>query len=355
MFNEKFYINQTIIILIAVLFGLTTQSALAQNIIKVINTPDFNCSDGECDFQAALDTAQNNGKHDILMLGPGDYNSSSPFIYNTNNSPENFPVEIIGSGKQVTFINAGLDILAFGGTNSDITVRDVTIRNGLYASGEGGMNVARSEFIKGSLSDVPGLSANMVETLNIEDTDFIGNSSEVGAACNIASGQTINFSRNNVINNYAALKAACFMFSSVVNVTGNTFSGNYSNGNCGGFGISANTVNFKDNIVNGNTALGGDGGGGCFFSAYALINLTNNTFAFNNADGSGGGFKAEIWGDLSETIAFNNIFWGNTADNIGDDAFINNDVDSNGTGSPVTISHKNALQISIPKIKVSLN
>ena len=93
------------------------------------------------ELQNALTTAGSNGEADTINIGPGTYRTGTGdfgFTY----SAENFPLTIDGAGAGMTILDGRnstrvLNISTSGlsdDSNADITVRDLTIQNGVFSA-----------------------------------------------------------------------------------------------------------------------------------------------------------------------------------------------------------------------------
>ena len=82
------------------------------------------------EFQAALDTAKNNGQDDTINVAAGTYNITTTLIYNYIPS-ETYSLTIQGAGAGSTILDGGnsvpiLSIYSVG----QVFVKDITFQNG---------------------------------------------------------------------------------------------------------------------------------------------------------------------------------------------------------------------------------
>ncbi len=247
------------------------------------------------EFQNALNTAQTNGEDDVINV-MADMTVTSPLTYS---GEEGHTLTINGNGHsldgggsvQIMFIDTtGLA----DDTTSDITIRNLTFRNGNSTSSGGGL------YVETDAADI-----------TLEGNTFSGNSATLGGGAVV--GTT----------------------SGTVSLTNNTFTGN--SGTLGGgaaVGTWTGTVTLTNNTFSGNSA--NFGGGAAVGTWTGTVSLTNNTFSDNFA-GYGGGVLVGTGDDLASAEIYNNIFWNNTAMTDGDDLYVDSDGDENGTGSPVKV------------------
>ena len=265
------------------------------------------------EFQYALTIAESNGEDDIINVAEGTYNITSTLHYSTYDGDSGHKLTIHGAGADKTVLDGGgsVQILHIntdadnngGDAGGDITIKDMTFKNGSGDSGGGGVYVT-------------GDAINIA----IKKCSFSGNLAYGGGGV------------------YA------YSYSGTVTITNNTFSGNsaISNSNaCLGGGVYAysysGTVTIANNTFSENSA---NSGGGVHVASHSgTITITNNTFSGNSAN-SGGGVGALLYYDPATLNIYNNIFFDNTANkggNDGDDVSINSDSDGNYIGSIVNL------------------
>jgi predicted outer membrane repeat protein len=162
--------------------------------------------------------------------------------------------------------------------NASVTVSGNTFIGNLSVAGGGG------------ISSVNGLGwGDLLTNLTIMGNDFVGNSATNGGAIyvDVSSNETVTVERN-------------------------TFEQNAASGDGGAVYVSATTIIFSDNLVEGNTQTGSSStGGGVWVDASSNLFFINNTITSNTSAGGGGGaaFRVE---DGEVLNVFNNIIWGNS-------------------------------------------
>lgn len=128
-------------------FSLLPVSNINAATFTVTQISDSDCSDLNCDLQAALNLAQSNGEPDTIEIAPGTYNTSGTAFTYTAGAAENFALTIAGVGAGPIELDGGegtqvLKIDTFANLPDDgdahITIRNLTIQNGNNAAGFGG-------------------------------------------------------------------------------------------------------------------------------------------------------------------------------------------------------------------------
>lgn len=105
------------------------------------------------------------------------------------------------------------------------------------------------------------------------------------------------------------------------------------------------TIVLVNNVVVDNVALGADGGGLNIFTNFGTVILTNNTIAQNTDTGNGGGLAVTLIEDEARLSVYNNVFWMNAAELVGQDIFVEDNGNGNNTGSIVAVFNNNFLGI----------
>ena len=210
------------------------------------------------EFQTALDTAEANGADDTINVAAGTFSISTTLEYVPGDS-ENYSLEIIGAGSDLTILDGGntAKILFIyepetDKTNANVSISGITFQNGNYDDYAGGLHV---ECYSG--------------VITIENNFFINNvGDEEGGGL------------------YA------YSYDEQVNVINNVFQGN--------------------SVVD-----SGDGGGAFIGSRSGTINAINNTFIENTSDDYGGGLCVSSFLDdhIAEINVYNNIIWNNVSTN----------------------------------------
>ncbi len=263
------------------------------------------CVSNSAELQAALTTAQSNGKNDIIQLVQGTYrisgNSNSSFYYS---SSEPYSIVVKGgytdgcSSRELNPSNTILDgenvnqsscagVLCLGisssSTSSTLVVEGVTVQNGKSQS-HGGL-----------------YAYNYKGTVTL----------------------TRNIIKNNVATNYdgGGLCAYSYSYEGII-LTDNIVTGNTAGGDGGGVYIYNNGGSsvFTNNIITDNAAS--NRGGGSYLSTYYMLNVafTNNTVTRNSAAVKGGGVYLDTYYHYStfQGNFYNDIIWGNASPDGGD-------------------------------------
>ncbi len=309
---------------------------------NVTTAPDADCSDFQCDLQAALTAAQNNNSNDILHIAAGNYDASGgTFIYSADNTPgseENFTLTLIGADPATTILDGGgVDqVLSIGisgltdDSNAAVTIMNLGFENGKVDPGNGG---GVSVFTVG---------ANTLIENCIFRNNFAGNN---GGGVNVfsnGSGDMIfrknRFIDHNMANNNGGGASGFAVQDGQIIFEGNHFEGNES-GNTGGGAISfllgpGSSTTFTNNTFFQNMTSNSGGGVDVITDQDVTMTFTNNTFTGNSGD-NGGGLSIFSETDGAVNNLFNNIIRGNTA-STGPDVYIfNSDVDANNIGGVI--------------------
>ena len=223
-----------------------------------------------------------------------------------------------------------------GGVNVDTHSGTATLTNNTFsgnsANNGGGVNV----YADGGTA----ILINNTFTGN-SASDLDGGGAEVGIISGTATLKN-NIFRENSSDRYgggAKVEERMVIGSSVslITITNNLFIRN-SAGKAGG-GLRASvldgTATLTNNTFTGNSARWG--GGADVRTSGGSATLTNNTFSGNSADYNGGGIWVGTRYDQATANIYNNIIWGNTASDYGDDLNVYSDADQNGVGSTINL------------------
>jgi hypothetical protein len=178
--------------------------------------------------------------------------------------------------------------------------------------------------------------------ITLTNNTFSGNSAgSGGGAYTESSSGALNLTDNIFTANTTTSEGAgtyVYCSSGAITLTNNTFSGNSAGWEGGGASIypSSGSATLTNNIFSGNTSVN-FGGGAYVHTNGVTVTMTNNTFAGTNTAVSGGGLYVALYVDTATGNIYNNILWGNTATAAGDDLYVDNDADGNGTASPVNL------------------
>lgn len=252
---------------------------------------DFNGND--CTLQDALDVAECNGEGDTINIAAGTYDADAAGIFQYFAADtENFPLELVGTGTGTVIDGMNNDqcmelntqLMAGPDDQANISVSNITFRNGNYG-GPGG-----------------GLAVNVTDAdVSVQNCSFLNNlADEWGGGL------------------YADAFGDSMMFFST-----NLFLGNTANFDDGG-GLYAESgqgsITAVNNILARNTSNDGNGGGMFLNASVGNITVTNNTLFNNTAtNGDAGGLGAQVDDSASIFNIYNNIVFGNTAGGNGDD------------------------------------
>ena len=244
-----------------------------------------------CDFQTALDKAQENLHDDMIHVASGDYTISSMLTYESWADGKG-ALSIQGAGAASTKLDGGgsdciMSIYAHALDGSDdITIRGISFSNGVVIRGGCGGYGGGGLHVHASLADI-----------TIENSTFSENSSLlIGSMSGYGGGAYIESWEGNVI------------------LTNNIFSNN--------------TASYW-------------GGGAYVHTTSGIITCTNNTFSGNTVpSGCGGGAYISLAVDSAKAELFNNIIWGNMARDGGDDLYVKSD------GSSTVILNNNNLGLN---------
>ncbi len=289
---------------------------------------------------------------------------------------------ITGNGEANTILDDNADerVLHSEINSGDLTLTDLTVRNGNDAGSGGGLRnrgsnltITRCTFTGNICSSAGGgfdSSGTTGTTLTVTDSTISHNTSTGsnggGFDCNTTNG-TITITGCTITGNSADRDAGGFEVDSsdVISVISDcTISGNMSGGSGGGIShdstggrmiierctISGNSaengggidndgdlVELRNSTLSGNTALE-DGGGIFHDETDGIVTLTNSTLSGNAANRSGGGIALEAFGGFVD-IRFSTLT-GNLADDDADGAGEGGGIDitqSSGTPPVVTI------------------
>ncbi|MBK8902909.1 MAG: CSLREA domain-containing protein [Anaerolineaceae bacterium] len=281
--NAKNVFHLGLLLFLLVVGGLGVTAVLTPLVhadtITVTTTDDEVNNDGDCSLREAVlaangDTAVDNcsagSGADVITLPPGTYTLSlagaGENAAQTGDLDLTANVTINGGGINNSIIDgADLDRIFEVHGGAQVTVNDLTIRNGSASTGGG-------VYVTG--------------VLTLSD-------SRVTASTATGSGGGI-------------------FASGIVTVTHSRIDGNQASGGGGIFvGFSPTTV--INSEISGNTVTGGGGG----ISSSGSLNVVNSTFSSNSAGGSGGGLYTV---ESNNNHLYNVTISGNTADSDGNDS-----------------------------------
>jgi len=310
-------------------------------------------------FQTALTAAQSNTDDDTINVAADTYTLPASLTYD---SAENNTLTIVGAGAGSTILdgNNAVRILDMDTTNvvggdagADIIVRGMTFQKGAIAGSGGGLrvetnaapvtveNCAFSE--NAASSDGGGARAYTSSgAITFTNNTFTGNSAgSGGGAYPESSTGAVTLSNNTFEGNTTTSEGAgayVYCSSGAITLTSNAFSGNSALWEGGGASIypSSGSATLTNNTFSGNTSVN-FGGGAYVHTGGVAVTMTNNTFAGTNTAASGGGLYVALHVDTATANVYNNILWGNTATTAGDDLYVDDDADGNGTASAINL------------------
>src|SRR5450432_2127493 len=268
-------------------FQLLSATLLAMGASLAADAHTF-CAGNASAIQAALDAASDGGAND-------NENNTIQIVVGTHYTANNGNMEFSYSNQTTAGV---LDIN--GGYNSDCSV--ITENPALtILDGGGATQVFESESASGDVS---------LRFLTFQNGS-IGIGSGAGVLMNGNSGQNgpIIIDQNIIRDNHATDFGGGFFIA------------------LGGSG----TLQFENNLVIGNSA-GRNSGAGIIIDSGGGANIINNTFAQNTASALGGlNFQVSTATSPPPDTMSNNIFWGNSSDDLQTSAvLVDNDVGSNG-------------------------
>lgn len=261
------------------------------------------------EIETALTTSASNGEDDTINIVAGTYTVGSPLSYDSTEDNsitiQNISGEVVIDGENVTRV-------LYASTtqdNADITIGGITFQKGFIIKDTGATVFLQTH------------SAN----ITIENSQF-----------NDGWSSSFYFSSN------AGGLFARTQGGGTISINDSVFANNYAKGIGGGLYINAaasTTVVLTNNLFVSNEAS--TQGGGLYLSAIGSnVAIVNNTFTQNTTGygSGGGGFYLRLYNDTASADIYNNIIWGNNADNLtGEDIFLENDGDANGTASAVNL------------------
>ena len=276
-----------------------------------------------CDFQTALDTAQNNsGQDDTIYLLPGTYTGIYQYFSDDGDGSltiqaydsSDAPVLTTAPNNRPLIINNDLNSSLSGAEGSTITINGLVIRDAVLVGQGGGLNVI------GGGADI--VIENCVLSNN---TAAAGNGG--GAFIRTSSGQVslINnlFEGNHNTDSYGKGGGA-YIYASSVSLTSNIFTGNTADSKEGGgiyvWTTSSSDITIDSNKFISNSATNSSGGGLFLDGASGPVIFTNNIFAGNTSGVAGGG--AYVYPRAGALTVVNNTFEGNSATNTGGGLYV---------------------------------
>lgn len=247
------------------------------------------CVTNSTEFQAALDTAENNGQDDHIKMKKGNYPvpSGNPFIYSS--SPSEFG-DLKISGGWLTFLGNSCGIKPLN-TSAFITELDGESQNDIlriYLNNGVDVTISELNFVAGKNTDgnASGLIIATSGSLNgktiVENNVFLGNEAKFSSAL-LVDGGTKTIVRNNLfIANHSEMFGAISLLNSDnkgIYFTNNTVIANTTDGLSTVDSASVYIVSFgTSKVFIANNILWNNDIGDLYFN--------DGTFLYNNIIGS---------------------------------------------------------------------
>ena len=304
-----------------------------------------------CTLRAAIQEANALPGADIIEIPAGIYTLSIPGTLEDDAATGDLDIRqavtIIGAGPTSTIIDGGgldrvFDLITFAGQQYDVTIENLTIRNGGNLPA-GTANVGAGI---GQRSNTTGIVNLTLNNVIITANDNVNNGGGVGFARNFSAIGTPSLTINNsVINgNFASSGAGIQCGGCLLTLNNTTIHNNNASTNGGGIEISTNfsVVQLVNSTVSGNSA--NNNGGGIakgFGSGTIAVNFSTITLNTADANNSGTGDGGGIFANSNTTIQ-NSIVQSNTDVSTPalNDCNSNTNISSNGynvvgTGCPI--------------------
>jgi parallel beta-helix repeat protein/YD repeat-containing protein len=251
-------------------------------------------------LQEVLNTAQGNGKNDVIHLARGTYkvseNNNSAFYYISSE-----PYSLVFKG----------------GYSADCTTRELDPKNTIL-DGEGLSQVLSLQDYSSSAFVEVGVEGVTIQNGQSGGIYVYSNNGHITLESNLIRNNTAGYSSGG--GGFAYTERGVL-----------TLSNNIISGNAAGYyagilvGTYSGEIVLTNNVVAGNTASS-YGGGVYAYATDGRIELINNTIVDNSASGEqgfGGGIYLYVGGTSTEVDLYNNIIWENSG-SYGGDIFIDN-------------------------------
>lgn len=307
--------------------------------------PADGCSPAHCTLREAISAANASPGLDTVRLRTGTYRIER-FGTDENNAAGDFDVKdsviIDGDGPGSTIVDAMFLDRAFdvgpGAPAITVTIRDLTIRNGVSFGGQNGGAVFNGAtlvldkvHIENSESETFGGAVHNAGTLSINNSVFSGNAADFGGAISSSGNVAMNLSA--VVDNAAEQTGGGIRHSlGIFAITESTIASNTAGASGGGI-YNSDVMDIELTVVENNAAAtsgGGihnrgdldiiestvrantaaDQGGGIHQDGH--LDIVASTVDHNHAAGTGGG--GVFNGALRPMTALNATFSNNTAD-----------------------------------------
>lgn len=189
-------------------------------------------------------------------------------------------------------IDARSKALIFYSTSS-VTIRNIALKNGIGAiyNFRGVLNVSDSTFAGNGTEVTGGAIYNYWGEVNISNSRFIQNVSGChGGAIFNFNGQA-NISGSEFCRNLAESDGGAIFNGSKLNINDCIFTDNTSNGSGGAIYDNRGEILIRDSLLSSNTSKG-PFGGGAIHKNRGILNIADSTFSCNSALGDGGAIFA---------------------------------------------------------------
>ncbi len=258
-----------------------------------------NPSDGVLSLREAITTANSNGSSDVdeIILPSGQFTLTCSGTAENDNAfgdlDINTPVRILGSGPNLTVIDAGGDsginervFQTFG--NHAITIEGLTIRGGRAVAASGADASGGAIFASG------GVGSN-VTLLDVVVTD--NRARRQGGGIATATQATVNLIRSEITQNeVTAGDGGGIANTGALSVIESTLSGNTASGLGGGILNLKATASVRSSTLTNNNA----NSGGAITNYNGQMNVVNSTISGNQVSNQSGGIF-NIAGGQNET------------------------------------------------------
>ena len=282
---------------------------------------------------------------DTIAVAAGTYTNTVPsVVFLTEN------LTINGAGQGVTIIDAENARVGVGVSGTDVTLTDLTIRDGFFAGTGGNLLVSASSHIQltdvtidggaaqsgGGIAVVNTSSADLLRVTVSNNSASAGIGSGGGGGIFLSTGSSLAvidsaFTSNTSVGHGGAISA---LQSGNVTIDGSTFTTNSTTTGQGGaivFHSSAATYSISTSTFSGNTAVIG---GGAVATGDGANSITSSYFTLNTSTGYGGALFHEGTDNL---VVTNTTFYDNDAGTDGgavrgDGFFVNVTFSANTAG-----------------------
>jgi hypothetical protein len=262
--------------------GLASLAAAASPIYVRVDGDDVNC-DGTIDAAypgsgTGLSCAVRTVQEGINLVDPGGTVMVGTGVFAENVSISK-DLTLMGADAGGTIIDGGgSSRVVYVNINVDLTISDVTIRNG------GGFTGAGIYVTSGSVLTLTG-------SIMSNNTSCSGCS---GAGLYLAHGASAVISNCSFVDNTTGASAdgaGVFNWRNPLTVVGSTFSGNDSSGRGGAIfsGLAGSSLTVIDSTFSDNTVTGTGASGGAIWHDTGTLIVSNTTIFSNSASYAGGG------------------------------------------------------------------